>query len=197
MELLYKIIKYDKFEKFLNNHPKKETSIDKICSRATIEENKILTVFNITDIKELYSINPPIVVKARDIIIKKNIPSNTNIGFVFISYFANSDEIITFGCLAKIDFDKFFPYSKNPDPNITDHIYGLFNIVVDYNFRNKGLCKKMVTIMLDACTQFYKHGIIYLESVSMISSRCYMAVDFIPTDKVKGEHNFQVFYKKF
>ena len=187
MRLKYKIILLKQFEAHLKKHPKRREELDKFVSRLVIEENKLLDQYNIKDIKTLWQIDPPRVATMNSLIedFKQNKTPLT--GFVFLSYLpTNPDHIITFGYIEKMDIYEIFPTEEKSGEKERNFLLG--GIGVDYDYRQRGLCKNMIKIIINKTKELFDYGRIYLESVSNVSNRCYMANGFQVIEYYKSKH---------
>lgn len=190
MIIKYKIILLKNFEAYLKAHPEKHKNLDNFVSRLVIEENNLLSQYNIKDIPSLWEFDPPRLATMTSLINDSKQRNTPLTGFVFLSYFPETDDIITFGYVEKADIQEIFPAetSEEEQRTVAQRNYLLEGVGVQYNFRQRGLCKKMVKIMIDEAKKLFDYGRIYLESVSNVSTRCYMANGFQVVTYYKSKH---------
>jgi len=187
MKLKYKIILLKDFEQYLKNNPKRHKELDKFVSKLVIEESNLLDEYKIKDLETLWKFDPARLASMHGLLHSSKNRNAPLIGFVFIGYRVNSDNIITFGYIEKMDLQEIFPTEEKIGRE--ENNYLLQGIGVDYVYRRKGLCKKMVKIMIDKAKELFKFGRIYLESVSTISNKCYMSNGFEVITFYKSKHS--------
>jgi hypothetical protein len=186
MRIKYKIILLKNLETYLKKHPDKHESLDQFVSRLVIEENNLFDQYNIKSIKDLWDMDPPRLSTMESLLYDSKQRDAPLIGFIFLSYFTGSNDIITFGIIEKMDISEIFPTEEKS--NKEERNYLLQGIGVHYKYRQRGLCKNMVKIMINKCKELFDYGRIYLESVSHISNKCYLASGFTVITYYKTSH---------